>query len=248
MHTQDVTYTTVASTRGGRRERGEEEGGGTLTHEGSPQGTRQAPHARRETLRTHTHAYARRTRTRSRTRVHAHTRTCPLPRLHMRPPQRTLTHDLDIALALTITVNITIARDSDVRAFFAVLTSKLLLSELSLQETQRLNPVVDEEDCSSSSVQHKVEVSARLLELAARGGACITTKQPTSRRSLPMSVVEAILIAVEGMTCDNCRGLVESQVSALSGVISVTVSTMAKRAQVAFELTVVTPQEMVARG
>uniref|UniRef100_A0A7S4BZJ4 HMA domain-containing protein n=1 Tax=Chrysotila carterae TaxID=13221 RepID=A0A7S4BZJ4_CHRCT len=99
------------------------------------------------------------------------------------------------------------------------------------QETQRLNPVVDEEDCSSSSVQHKVEVSARLLELAARGGACSTTKQPNRRRSLPMSVVEAILIAVEGMTCDKCRGLVESQVSALSGVISVTVSTMAKRAQ-----------------
>jgi len=91
--------------------------------------------------------------------------------------------------------------------------------------------VLDEEDCSSSSVQHEVEVSARLLELAARGGACSTTKQPTSRRSLPMSVVEAILIAVEGMTCDKCRGLVESQVSALSGVISVTVSTMAKRAQ-----------------
>eukprot|EP00965_Chrysotila_dentata_P085882 2833906-Pleurochrysis_carterae.AAC.1 len=32
-----------------------------------------------------------------------------------------------------------------------------------------------------------------------------------------MSVVEAILIAVEGMTCDNCRGLVESQARTRGG-------------------------------
>jgi len=54
-------------------------------------------------------------------------------------------------------------------------------------------------------------------------------------------VEETALIAIEGMTCDTCRGLVESALSGLVGVFSVTVSTMEKKGQVNYDKTLLNP-------
>mmetsp|Transcript_60209 Transcript_60209/g.138122 ORF Transcript_60209/g.138122 Transcript_60209/m.138122 type:complete len:1002 (-) Transcript_60209:651-3656(-) len=59
------------------------------------------------------------------------------------------------------------------------------------------------------------------------------------------SELETALLAVDGMTCDNCRALVERRVRALKGVSTVTVSVIAKRAQVCYDASVISPQQLV---